>query len=371
VTEFPSDSADGPAAGDRPAAGFAFTGFDAELAAALKELGDQAGPDEFDSRAIRRRTARRKTARVLASSAAALAVVAGATAFAAQRGPATDAVVQSSSSAPGGPAVNDTDPLVVPGHFGTGPQGASPLGSTVYQVNDRMTGIGGVTSLRAQDVQSEYAFGGTEYTVDVGMMGTDSLKAVTAEDPGGETVVGTVAGHPAYYDRFLKSVVFWSGPQGYAQVYRLLGPLGNAALADPDPAMLLGAAKAFDATPADLPLPLRITGLDSAQVTFATFSQADPGSSSGWTMSIRLAIDGRSYEIDANPGPAVTPSATASDTTGGQYPAMETVDGIGISVSTDSGKSGSPSAPTLAQVLAHVTSLGTDPSGWTTDVFVK
>jgi hypothetical protein len=50
---------------------------------------------------------------------------------------------------------------------------------------------------------------------------------------------------------------------------------------------------------------------------------------------------------------------------------QSTVDGVGISVSTDSGTSGSPSAPTLSQVLAHITSLGTDPSGWTTDVIVK
>jgi hypothetical protein len=88
-------------------------------------------------------------------------------------------------------------------------------------------------------------------------------------------------------------------------------------------------------------------------------------------VTIRLTIDGRSYEIDANPGPAVTPSATATETTGGESPVMETVDGVGISVSTDSGTSGSPSAPTLSQVLAHVTSLGTEQADWTTDVIAK
>lgn len=379
MTEFPADSAGERAAGDERAAEFEFTGFDAELAAALKDLGERAGPDEFDARAILRRTARRKTSQVLASSAAALAVVAGATAFAAQRGPAmagATPVSSGASSAPAssrassGPAANDTDPLILPGRFGTEPANGSPLGAPVYQVNARLTGIGGVTSLRARDVQTEYSSGGTEYTVDVGLMGTDSLEALNTAERAGDTVVGTVAGHPAYYNRFMQSVVFWSGSQGYAQVYRLVGPLGNEAVADPDPTMLLGAAKAFDATPIDMPLPLRITGLDSAQVTFATFSQADPGSSS-WTMSIQLGIDGRTYEVDANPGPAVTPSATATETTGGEFPAMKTVDGVGISVSTISGTSGSPSAPTVSQVLAHVTSLGTEPSGWTTDVMVK
>ena len=370
MTEFPSDSAGEPAVADEPAAEFAFTGFDAELAAALKDLGDQVGPDEFDSRAIRRRTARRGTTRVLASSAAALAVVAGVTAFAAQHGPAKVGTAQVSSSTSSGPAVKDPDPLVVPGHFGTEPKDGSPLGSTVYQANARMTGIGGVTSLRAMDVQTEYSSGGTEYTVDVGLMGSDSLAALRV-DMRGSTVVGTVAGHPAYYNRFMGSVVFWAGSQGYAQVYRLDGPLGNAALADSDSTMLLGAAKAFVATPSDLPLPLRITGLDSAEVIFASYSQVDPGSSARWTVRIRLTIDGRTYEIDANPGPAVTPSATASETTGGEFPAMKTVDGVGISVSTDSGTSGSPSAPTVAQVLAHVASLGTDQADWTTDVIIK
>jgi hypothetical protein len=369
VTEFPSDSAGERAAGDEPAAASAFTGFDAELAAALKDLGEQAGPDEFDARAILRRTARRKTSQVLASAAAALAVVAGVTAFAAQHGPAVAVAVQPGSSASGGPAVGETDPLILPGYFRAEAAGGAALGSTVYQVNARLTGLGGAPTLRSRDVQTEYSSGGTEYTVDVGMMGTSSLAALNMVELRGSTVIGTVAGHPAYYDQFLQSVVFWSGSQGYAQVYRLVGPLGNAALADPDRAMLLGAAKAFDATPSDLPLPLRITGLDSAQVTFATFSQA-PGSSS-WTMSIQLGIDGRTYEVDANPGPAVTPSATATETTGGEFPAMETVDGVGISVSTISGTSGSPSAPTVSQVLAHVTSLGTDPSRWTTDVIVK
>jgi len=369
MTEFPSDAAGERAAGDESAAQTDFTGFDAELAAAMKDVGKQVGPDEYDARAILRRTARRKTAQVLGTAAAALAVVAGATAFAAQRGPTVAVVAaQPSSSASSAPAVEDTDPLVVPGYFRAESTGGSPLGSTMYEVNARMTGLGGAPTLRAWDAETEYSSGGTEYTVDVGMMGSTSLNAIYTSGRD-NTVVGTVAGHPAYYNRLMQTVIFWSGPQGYAQVYRLVGPLGDLALADPDPAMLLGAAKAFHATPSELPLPLRITGLDSAQVSFADFIQA-PGSSS-WTVTIRLAIDGRSYEIDANRGPAVTPSATASETTGGEFPAMETVDGVGIAVSTDSGTNGSPSAPTVAQVLAHVTSLGTDPSRWTTDVIVK
>jgi hypothetical protein len=228
VTEFPSDSAGERAADDEPAAEVEFTGFDAELAAALKDLGEQVGPDEFDSRAILRRTARRKTSRVLASSAAVLAVVAGVTAFATQHGPAVAVTVQPGSSVSGSPAVENTDPLVLPGYFGAEPAGGSPIGSTVYQVNARMTAAGGVTSLRAQDVQTEYSSGGTEYTVDVGLTGITSLAVLNATEHGGDTVVGTVAGHPAYYNRFLSSVIFWAGSQGYAQVYRLDGPLGNA-----------------------------------------------------------------------------------------------------------------------------------------------
>ena len=364
MTEFPSDSADERAAGHELAAEVEFTGFDAEIATAMKDLGEQVGPDEFDARAILRRTARRRTSGVLASAAAALIVVAGATAFATQHGPTVAVAVPASSSGSSNSAVEDTDPLILPGHIRTEPAGGSALGSTVYDLNARMTAFGGPATLRAQDMETAYSSGGTEYTVDFGIMGSRSLDGLPTIVRNADTVVGTVAGHPAYYNRVLQAVIFWSGSQGYAQVYRVVSPLGNADVADPDPTMLLDAAKAFDATPIDMPLPLRITGLDSAQVTFASFDQA-PGSSS-WTMSIQLAMDGRTYVIDANAGPAATPSPTI-----GYPPAMETVDGVGISVSIISGSNGSPSAPTVSQVLAHVTSLGTDPSKWTTDVIVR
>jgi hypothetical protein len=366
MTEFLSDPTGGQAAaGDEPAAGLGFTGFDAELAAAMKHLGAQAGPEEFDSGAIRRRVGRRKTARALVSSVAAVAVVGGVTAFAAQHGPAAaSGVVPASPNVSGNPAGHGTDPLVLPGYIGAQPAGVPPLSSAVYLVDSRLTGIG-----VSQDVQSAYSFGGTEYTMDVMMMGVKSLSELPSGELDGYTAIGTVAGHTAYRT-MQPSVLFWSGPQGYAEVYQVDKPLGNANLTY-NAALLLGAAKAFVGKVVDVPLPVRITGLDSAQVNYALITQADPGTSHGWTVAIRLTIDGRSYEIDANPGPVVTPSATASDTTGGEYPAMETVDGIGISVSTDSGTSGSPSAPTVSQVLAHVTSLGADPSAWTTDVVVK
>jgi hypothetical protein len=381
MTEFPSDTAGERPAGEEPAAQSeaqsALTGFAAELAAAMKEVGEQAGPDEFDSRAILRRTARRRTSQVLGTAAAALAVVAGATAFAVQRGPTvavaaqpSPVAVQSGPSTSSGPALGKTDPLVLSGHIGTQAAGGSPLGSTVYDVSAQETGAGGVTSLRMWRVQTTYSSGGTKYTLNVDMLGITST-AVFKKDAFGmdNDVIGTVNGHPAYSNRGLHSVDFWSGPLGYARVYTDDSPLGNVSMAEPNVTMLLGAAKAFVASPSDLPLPLRIAGVNIGEVWSAGFDQA-PGSSS-WTMRIMLTIDGRSYEIDANPGPAITPSATASATTGGEYPAMEMVNGIGISVSTYTGTHGSASAPTVSQLLARITSLGTDPSNWTTDVLAN
>jgi hypothetical protein len=120
-----------------------------------------------------------------------------------------------------------------------------------------------------------------------------------------------------------------------------------------------------------VPLPLRITGLDSAVVTYAGLGQTEAGTAAPWFVDLRETIDGRSYEISAEPGVPVTPSATGTFTSSGLVSATKEVNGLGITVSTASGKSGSPSAPTASQVLAHVSSLGTDPSGWSTSVIVK
>ena len=390
MTEFPSDQAGERAIGDEPAAGFEFTGFDAALAAAMKDVGEQVGPDEFDARAILRRTARRRTSQVLGTAAAGIAVVAGATVFAAHIGPVAAGKAAATATASHTAAPEGTDPLTLPGSFRTAPSGSTPIGYSVYGASANLTeypgpGGGGNATMLIHDAQAGSTSAGAEYQVSVGWEAGYYPKVTDLphESQNAYTPVGTVNGHPAYYSAQLRTLAFWAGSaQGYAREGVFV--VTPALIAVSDPAVLMYGARAYDTASAAAPLPLRITGLDSAKAISASFGQASPGASSpnpgpafpsgsSWYVNIGLQIDGRTYEITANPGPAVTPplSSLARLTGGTLVSATKTVDGLGIMVSTPSGKSGSASAPTVSQVLAHVTSLGTDPSGWTTDVIVK
>jgi hypothetical protein len=388
VTGFPSDPAGERAADDQPVAELEFTGFDAQLAAALKDLGKQVGPDEFDSRAILRRTARRKTSQVLGTAVAGLAVVAGATVFATHVGPiaAGNAAATSTASRPVTPG--STDPLTPPGYFRTAPGGSTPVGYSAYGATSSLTQYpgsvgGGFVNMVFQDARAGSGAGGTEYSVSVGWTGGYAANVTDIPHEGTHTLVGTVNGHPAYYSADRHSLAFWTGSaQGYGLVSGWV--VGQSLTLITDPTVLLYAARAFDTAPVAVPLPLRITGLNSAKAISASFSQAAPGavsaslvqgsaSASSWYVEIGLQIEGRTYEISANPGRAVTPPTPSlvKMTGGSLVSATKTVDGLGIMVSTASTGSGSPSAPTVAQVLAHITSLGTDPSGWTTNVIAE
>ena len=396
MTGFPADPADPagePAVGEEPAAQFEFTGFDADLAAALKDLGKQAGSDEFDSRAILRRTARRKTSQVLGTAVAGLAVVAGATVFATHAGPIAAAnaaaTATTTASSPLAPGSGSADPLTVPGYFRTAPGGSTPVGYSAYGATSSLTAYpgsegGNYVNMVFRDAQAGSGAGGTEYSVSVGWTGGYAPNVTDIPHEGAHTLVGTVNGHPAYYSADRHSVAFWTGSaQGYGLVSGWV--VGQSLTLITDPAVLLYAARAFDTAPVAVPLPLRVSGLDdSAKAISASFSQAAPGAvsaslvqgsagASSWYVEIGLQIDGRTYHITANPGPAVTPptpSLVKLDE-GSLVSATKTVDGLGIMVSTASTASGSPSAPTVAQVLAHITSLGTDPSGWTTNVIAE
>ena len=84
--------------------------FDAELASALEEIGSRVRPREFDSQAILRRAARGRSCRLLAGSAAVLAVAGGVTASFTRGGgdaaPVAAAVAASGGQrAPGGQGV--------------------------------------------------------------------------------------------------------------------------------------------------------------------------------------------------------------------------------------------------------------------------
>lgn len=346
--------------------------FDAELAAFLDDLGQQVRPHEFDSHAILRRTARRRSYRVLAASAAGLAVVVGATAFAAVNrdgvpSPAANHPNTATSSGLG------TDPLTVPGYFRTAPDGNAAngftqFGGTTYAVNYVVTGADGMVT---QGVDTDWTLHGVEVQAEVNWFGAPQTG--TPVDAG--HIVATVNGHPAYYNAQSGQLQFWTGPEGYATAIIFTDSTG-----DQDPfatsADMLDLARSLVTKPVAAPMPVQITGLDSATVTYAGVGWiAEPvrmksSTTEPWDSLVRVTIDGRSYDIDAAPGPAVTPSATGNEKTSGLVSAEENVDGLGITVSTDSGKQGSPSAPTPAQVLTHVTSLGTSPSGWTTSVIV-
>ena len=387
MTEFPADSAGERAVGDESAADLESTEFGAELAAALEDLGERVRPRAFDSRAILRRTARRKASRVLGTAAAGLAVVAGATVFAAHVGPIAAGTAAASATASSAAVPGGTDPLTLPGYFGTAPSGSTPIGYNAYGASASFTeypgSSGGFVNMMIQYAQTGSGSGGPEYSVSVGWTGGYCPNVTDLSHEGPHTLVGTVNGHPAYYSADQHTLAFWTGSaQGYGLEH---GWVVTQSLTEiTDPTVLLRIAQAFDTAPVAVPLPLRITGLDSARATSATFGQASPGASSpnpgqgfpsgsSWYVEIGLQIDGRTYEISANPGLAVAPPATSIErmTGGSRVSAAKTVDGLGIMVSTDSGKSGSPSAPTVSQVLEHITSLGTEPSGWTTDVIVK
>jgi len=344
-------------------------GFDVELAEALEELGRRVRPHEFDSGAIQRRTARRRSVQILAASAAGIAVVAGAAAIAVRADAPADAAV--AAATPGASAAGDvkgTDPLTLPGYFRQLPGGIGPNGYTVFGASTNLVAnSGGTADQHLQIAESEWIAAGTELTAQVTWTG--DAPTSTAQAPVG-TVVGTIDAHPAYYDSTESSLYFRTGSQGYATLIIWVGRQSDTPLSSS--AELLSIAKSLDTTAVSVPMPIRVTGVDPAEVTYAGLGDgAVSGGNPPWYATITFQIDGRSYEVDASPGTAVTPSPTGPFTSTGEVWATKEGDGLGITVTTSSGKSGSPSAPTVAQVLARVTSLGTDPSNWTTSVLVK
>ena len=342
-----------------------FEGFDAEVAAMLDGLGRQVRPHEFDPDTILRRTARRRAGRVLTASAAGIAVVVGATAFAAHAG-APAATVTHTTSAADGQAGTGTDPLVAPGYFRTSPNSGAANG---------FTELGGTTQVGLQNtstsdnefwsVTTDWTADGVELSARVEWFG-DTPQTSPGGQPG--SVVGEVDGHPAYYSKYLKNLTFWTGALGYATANIFTDSNGDLDQSVTS-AELLSVADSLVPTAAPVPLPIRVTGLDSAQVTLADMGWLAGDSTGPWNAYLRLQIDGASYDVTAIPGQPVTPTPTGKEKTTGEVSATKTVDGLGITVSTSSGNSGSD--PTAAQVLAHVTSLGVSPSGWTTSVLVK
>lgn len=340
-------------------------GFEGELTSALDELGRRVLPHEFDPAAILRRTARRRSCRLLTASAAAIAVVAGATAFAARPGhsptPAAAPPTARRSASAG------TDPLTVPAFFRTMPAGTSvggftELGATTFVASDDQTGT------LSRVLQTDWSIAGADYTAQVSWFG--GKPATTPQLSEGGTAVGTVNGHPAYFSTMpQRQLTFWTGSQGYATliIFKQGEDDQSATTAE-----LLNVARALDPTPAEAPMPFYVTGLGTAEVTAAGAGWVGMGiQDSAWGAYLMLTVDGRSYRINAGPGPALAPTPTGTLTTTGLVGAEETVDGLGISVTTSSGKQGSPDAPTAAQVLSHVTPLGVTRSNWTTDVIVK
>ena len=350
-------------------------GFDAELAAALGELGRQVRPHEFDPRAILRRTARRRAYRAVTASAAGLAVVAGVATFAAHPGgaPAANSTPTASASAP---AVSGTDPLILPGYFRTAPGGGAANGFTELGGTTNSVVSGAGTGSEMQVAQTDWTVGGVEQSAEVLWFGDAPQTTIPTGESG--TVVGTVNGRPAYYNAPGQQVLFWTGAQrGYATATIFDDATGEPSQST-TAADLFAVARSLVTTPAAAPLPIRVTGLDSAKVTYAGMGwdavptrMKSAGNSAPWDAMLNLVIDGREYDITAAPGPIVTPSPTGTSNTTGLVWADKSIDGLGIEVETSSGKQGSPAAPTAAQVLEHISSLGLAPSGWTTSVIVK
>ena len=346
------------------------SGLEAELAAALEEVGRQVRPHEFDAHSILRHTARRRSARVLTSSAAGLAVIAGAAAFAADAHAGNTAPGASTSAATASNTLS-SDPLTAPATFRTVPNGGAAsgfteLGSTTQVGLSSVTGDPGAYG---QEVQTEWISHGVDMTAQVSWFQVADPQSVGTRTIS-RTDVGTVNGHPAYVsDTPQRELSFWAGSQGYATLIIFANGVTDQSASVAD---LLNAARSVDPAPADVPMPIRVTGLPGVGVTDADMGWIGGGhaDSAAWALDLRVTVDGRSYDISATPGAAATPSPTGTETSTGLVTAAENADGLGLTVSTGTGKEGSANAPTAAQVLAHVTSLGADPSGWTTDVIV-
>lgn len=336
--------------------------FEAELASAIDALGLRVRPHEFDSQEILRRTARRRSIRLFTASGAALTAVAGVTAFAISPG---DIPPPPAARSPFASSAVGTDPLVVPGVFRTMPDGGTASGFTEFGATKIAAVIDVGGNGYSRNAETSWSVNGIELTAQVMWFGATPQSTLPAE---AGSVVGTVNGRPAYVsDLPQRQLTFWSGPQGYATAIIFANGAVDQSVAT---AELLGVAKDLDTAPAAVPMPIRISGLDPADVTGAQMGQAVPGETH-WSAYLSLEIDGRSYRVDVIPGPAVAPTPTGTETTTGLAGASKTVDGLGITVLTDAGDQGSPGAPTPGQVLAHFTSLGADPSGWTTSVIVK
>jgi hypothetical protein len=347
-----------------------FDSFDAELASALEEIGGRALPHEFDSAAILRRTARGRSCRLLAGSATVLAVAVGAAVLAGGTGGGNPAAAAASGryAASAAPATAvGTDPLVLPGVFRTLPDGRTAIGYTEYGATGffGMSGVGTGGYLR--EVQSTWRSAGVEYAAQVTWFGQSPVL-----EPGAYagSPVGTVNGRSAYLsDVPQRQLTFWTGSQGYATLIIFANGVTESSATSED---LLGTARSLSLESTAVPMPVRVSGLGSAVITGAGMGDALASNEGGsWAASLTLEVDGRSYMIDVIPGVAVEPTPTGTETSTGVLAATRTVDGIGITVTTFTDKEGSADAPTVAQVLAHVTALGTDPSGWTTDVLTR
>jgi RNA polymerase sigma-70 factor (sigma-E family) len=354
----PSRTVDGPEE---------FEAFDAELAAALEGLGRQVRPHGFDSRTILLRTARRRYSGALAASAAGIAVVVGASAL------ATAAAGPASTLAASARTATGTDPLVVSGYFRTSPNGGAANGFTQFGGTTQVA-LDGTDRPREEtlSIATDWTVRGTELSARIQWSGNAPR---TEPGPDAGSVIATLNGHDVYYNACLGDLTFWSGARGYATAVVVTDSTG---LQDRSATALelLSVATGLVTTPAEVPLPIRIIGLDSVRVTMADMGWLADENSEPWYAAFGLEIDGRSYDLSVIPGQSATTGTAGNgtarnETAGGEVSATKTVDGLSITVSTASGRSGSASAPTVAQVLSHIESLGVSPSGWTTDVLVR
>lgn len=347
--------------------------FDAELASALEELGRRVRPREFDSEAILRRTARGRSCRLLAGSAAVLVVAVGVTAsytLGAGRGagPASAAAGRQAAAAPAAAAC--VDPLCVPGVFHTMPGGHAADGFTQFGATGYvgMTGVG--TDGYGREVMVNWRTGAVVYSAQVSWFGR--TPAISLPTYAG-TAVGTVNGRSAYLsDIPQRQLTFWTGSQGYATAIIFANGVTDASATADE---LVGVARSLDvAEPTAVPMPfqVRLSGLGSAEVTGAGVGNALPdGTTAAWYATMSIEADGRQYLLSVAPGVAVDPKPTGTETSTGERVATSTVNGIGITVTTGTDKEGMSYAPTVAQVLAHVTALGADPADWTTNVLIQ
>lgn len=340
-----------------------------QLRASLDQLTERpAPPPTLDAPAAivqgQRLIRRRRISRGCAALAAVLAAVLVGTLIPTHgaRSPVGTPLTGSASHtpAPARPSGPGTDPLTLSGTFGWLPPNAQNVGYSLHTGQLQAVARGPATN-EASPGSSAYIWltvypKGTTPTLGKFADGSSQLR-VNAPDVNGHTaywVTNTASDPTNGGDTYLR----WQDADG--QWGELLAYyLGDDAIA----ATMLRVAAGVNFAPHAVPLPLWISGLPgSVETNEADLNRPSPTDGGPWDVFLALTVGGTTVEISVVPTSA---KADASVEQGTPKPQCKHQDGLTGCVAVTADAAGSAS-----QILKHLTLLGLDPAGWTSDVIV-